>query len=160
MLRRVVDINDLSGLEYCISLKTLYLSQHNFADLSPLKDLLKLDKLFVMHTPVSDLTPLTKLVNLTYLDMSANDISDIRPLRELVNLNRLLIIRNHITDITPLVENTGIGAHDEVFLRCNILGCKKSDITSSNKDWENVYILKNRGVGVDWDCEGWVANCD
>jgi hypothetical protein len=153
-------INNLSGLEYCINLKRIYFSRHNFTDLSPLENLLKLEKLFVFYTPVSDLNPLTDLINLTYLDMSANDISDISPIKGLVNLNRLLLTENHITDITPIVENPGIGANDEVFLRCNLLGCKKSDITSSNKDWENIYILKNRGVGVDWDCEGWIANCD
>ena len=133
-------INNLSGLEYCINLKNIYFSRHNFTDLSPLENLLKLEKLFVLHTPVSDINPLTDLINLTYLNLGANEISDISPIKGLINLNRLLLTENHITDITPIVENPGIGAHDEVFLKCNLLDCK-GDITSS-KNWENIYTTK------------------
>lgn len=74
-------IYNLSGLEHCTSLDTLYLGRHK----------------------IKDITPLGGLTELTFLDLNDNQIEDIKPLAALTRLRWLGLWRNQISDISPLI---------------------------------------------------------
>jgi len=158
-------IADISGLEYCINLTELYLLESQISDISPLANLTNLTELsiwgnqisdisplanltnltglYLGENQISDISPLANLTNLTWLYIERNQISDISPLANLTNLTWLYIERNQISDISPLVENSGLGAGDEVWLENNNL-----DLWEGSEDLENIRALEDRGVVV------------
>ena len=101
-------ITNLTGLEYAINLKVLYIEQNPITDLSPLAGLTQLQDLGFWHSPPKptnlDLTSLSNLINLKYLGLAGNGITDISPLAGLKNLIELWLYRNYIDDFSPLVE--------------------------------------------------------
>jgi hypothetical protein len=58
-------------------------------------------------------------------------------------LTLLSLGANQISDISPLVENSGLGAGDEVWLLANNL-----DLGEGSEDMENIRALEDRGVVV------------
>ena len=142
-------ITDLSGIEYCTNLTMLDLSRHQIRDVSPLSSLTNLTMLQLnsMGFPnqIDDISPLSSLTNLTYLSLRSNEISDISPLASLTNLQWVSLYNNQISDISPLVENSGLGEGDRVLLEHNNL-----DLSEGSEDLENIRILEERGVQVDY----------
>lgn len=114
------DLTDLTGLEYCTSLKRLELHDNE----------------------ISDLSSLAALTSLTRLYLHDNQISDISPLASLVNLTDLRLHNNLIVDIAPLVANSGLLAPDVLTLANNPL-----DTTSQ---YVHIPKLEERGVTVSW----------
>ncbi len=119
------DITDLTGLEYCTSLTGLQL----------------------IGNQISDISPLSSLTDLTFINIYDNEISDISPLVNLTSLTRLRLggemWGNNISDISALVENSGLGAGDEIWLENNNL-----DLEEGSEDMENIRALEDRGVIV------------
>jgi len=136
-------IADLSGLECCTSLTELWLSLNQISDISPLENITSLISLGLWQNQISDISPLSNLTSLTGLALDGNQISDISPLSNLTNLTSLYLSENRISDISPLVENSGLGAGDEVWLEDNNL-----DLGEGSDDMENIRILEDRGVVV------------
>ena len=95
---------DLTGLEYCISLGEVDLSDNQVADIGPVKALENLQSLDLSGNQITDLSPLAGLTKLQYLGLSRNRIADVAPLAKLVNLNALYLAGNQIADITPLKD--------------------------------------------------------
>lgn len=143
VLRR--DIKNLMGLEYAVNLQELYLSSNEMSDVSPLANLANLQELTLSDNKISDLSPLANLTNLRYLSIWGNKISDISPLANLTNLERLDIDLNEIADISSLVNNPGLDSGDVVYLKNNSL-----DLTPGSDDMQNIQILKDRGVNVEY----------
>ena len=85
-------IMDLTGLEFAVNLKTLFLPGNKISDISPLENLAKLKALVLSENPISDISPLENLANLKTLVLSENQISDIAPLRNLKRLETLRLI--------------------------------------------------------------------
>ncbi len=85
-------ITDLTGLEFAVNLKTLFLSGNNISDIAPLGALTHLIALGIDDNPISDISPLANLVNLKALVLSENQISDSAPLRNLEGLETLRLI--------------------------------------------------------------------
>jgi Leucine-rich repeat (LRR) protein len=107
------DIKDITGLEYCINLRTLDLRENQISDVSPLSRLTNLEWLFIDSGKITDVSPLSGLINLKDLVLSGNsDISgkilDISPLSHLTNLVSLELICNQITDVSPLSGLTNL----------------------------------------------------
>src|SRR5262249_7654038 len=75
-----VGVVDLSGLEYCTGLTSLFMTDNQIADLSPLSG----------------------LDNLLVLGLSNNQIEDISDLAALSNLQQLVLETNHVANLTPL----------------------------------------------------------
>ncbi len=112
---QAVGIERLTGLEYAINLKYLYLG-------NPYKrtwDIISVPpegneewkyKTTKPETPnmISDLTPLRKLKKLQSLDLGYNAISNLHPLALLENLQWLNLSENKITDIGPLNNLTNL----------------------------------------------------
>jgi Leucine-rich repeat (LRR) protein len=136
-------ISDLSGLEHCTSLTTLKLWENQISDISPLSNLTSLTSLTLDVNQISDIAPLANLTSLTSLLLSENHIRDISPLANLTSLTLLSLGANQISDISPLVENSGLGAGDEVWLLANNL-----DLGEGSEDMENIRALEDRGVVV------------
>lgn len=112
-------IHDLSGLEKCPNLNTIYLTGTQVADLTPLSKLSNLQQLTIRNSKIRDLTPLASLTHLTYLDLSSNQISNLGPLAKLKNLDTLNLSNNQIADVTPL---QGLSALQSLNLSGNQIG--------------------------------------
>ena len=103
-------VKDLTGLEFAINLKELYLSKCEISDLSPLANLKNLERLDLDYNWISDISPLANLKNLEYLDLSDNRIFDVSPLANLKNLKTLYLsdnndsYNNRLSDISPLAN--------------------------------------------------------
>jgi internalin A len=96
------NISDLTGLEYCTNLRSLYLSSNQISDISPLSNLTSLECLSLSSNRISDISPLSNFTHLTSLHLRSNRISDISPLSNLTSLILLELYGNRISDISPL----------------------------------------------------------
>jgi len=157
-----MNIADLSGIEHCTNLDTIFLDGNYISDITPLSDLTQLKKLYISYNLISDTSALANLKNLEELGIADNHISDITPLSGLTNLEILHLydnqisdisaisnikslsflglLGNNISDIKPLVDNAGLSSGDTVSLKDNPLSATSV----------NTYIpqLKSRGVEV------------
>jgi len=105
-------ITDLTGLEYAINIKELFVQQYleglGISDLTPISGLTQLESLDFggVFTNVSDLSPITNLTNLTHLGLGGNEISDLSPIANLTNMKHLHLGGNPITDLSPIANFT------------------------------------------------------
>ncbi len=106
------DIKDITGLEYCTNLQTLYLGRYlgrnQITDVSPLAGLTNLQTLGLWGNQITDVSPLAGLTNLETLDLGDNQITDVSPLAGLTNLQILWLEDNQITDVSPLAGLTNL----------------------------------------------------
>ncbi len=160
-------ITDLSGIEYCTNLTRVQLNFSQITDIaplasltnmnwlnvginqindiSPLASLTNLTELKLHGNQISDLSPLSSLTNLTYLKLESNQISDLSPLSSLTNLAHIRLHDNQISDLSSLVENSGLDKGDKLQITKNNL-----DLSEGSEDLENIRILEERGVRVDY----------
>lgn len=96
------DISDITGIEYCINIKHLYLGYNNISDISLLSNLINLIELHLYENNFSDLSPLSNLVTLEDLILGNNPITNIGPLINLTNLTRLHFTNCPIIDFNPV----------------------------------------------------------
>ncbi len=100
---RQLNIRDLSGIEHCLNLQWLDLSDNLISDLKPLEQLGRPSSPF--DSP------------LVFLNLDNNLVSDIAPLVGLMNLQTLMVFGNPIPDLQALVTNAqygGLGEGDTV----------------------------------------------
>lgn len=94
--------NNLEGLQYATSLKSLVISNDGtnsgILSLTPLEKLINLQKLELDNNRISDLSPLKDLTDLTELHLNSNNISDIQPLSGLTKLTHLELGNNKLSD--------------------------------------------------------------
>jgi len=107
-------IKDLRGLEYCLNLRVLDLSNNSISDLSPLKGvenklLENLVWLDLDTNNILNIEPLASLKNLSFLNIDSNQLTDISPLSGLLNLKGLSLFDNQVGDISALVTNVEVG---------------------------------------------------
>ena len=139
-------ISDISPLENVTSLTVVSLSDNQISDISTLSNLTNLNELYLGFNQISDISPLSNITSLTRLYLNENQISDISQLASLTSLTFLNLSGNQISDLSPLVENSGLGTGDEVWLEDNNL-----DLRESSDDMENIRILEERGVEVNYE---------
>jgi len=101
-------ITDLSGIEYCINLKTLNLSTNSITDIHNLKGLSNLSKLYLRNNLITDVSALTELQKLTNLQLRGNIIDDLSPLTFLTQLSWLDLRWCHASDISFLAGLTNL----------------------------------------------------
>ena len=90
---------------------------------------------------ISDIAALSGLTSLTELDLTSNSISDIGALSGLTSLTILDLTNNpNLSNIQPLLDNTGLGAGDQVLLRSTSVSCT------------DVAALQAKGVSVGSSC--------
>jgi Leucine-rich repeat (LRR) protein len=98
------DIKDLTGMEYCNNLESLYLYGNQITDVLPLAELANLQYLDLSYNRIKDVSRLSGLANMQRLELSVNQITDVSPLSNLKNLRNLYLSANQITDISSLAE--------------------------------------------------------
>jgi len=101
-------IADLTGLEHCVSLRTLNLGDNAIEDLSPLAYLTEITDLRLHWNRISDLAPIAGLTKLSSLWLHGNSINDLTALASLTHLRHLSLGWNSITDISPIAGLTQI----------------------------------------------------
>ncbi len=138
-------ISDISTLSFLNNLNYLHLGGNQISDISPLSSLTNLTYLKLENNQIGDISPLATFNNLTVLKIGFNRISDISPLVSLTNLDELDLNNNQIGNISPLVDNSGLGKGDHLQLVNNNL-----DLSEGSEDLENIRILEDRGVLVDY----------
>lgn len=132
-------INDITGLEYAVNLKILYLNNNIITDIQPLSNLTNLEELFLSQTNVSDIQALSNLTHLKQLSLKTTEIVDIQVLSKLINLTYLDLSYNGIENIQILSNLTNLEA---LYLRdneiidiqvlSNLTKLKKLDLQSNN----------------------------
>ena len=103
---RDAEIEDLTGLEYAIQVREIFLERNQVRDITPLRGLTNLKVLYLSKNPISDLSPLSGLVSLQRLDLTLIPIQDLSILSNLTQLEGLGLRLCGITDITPLENLT------------------------------------------------------
>jgi len=106
------EISDLTGLENCTNLTSLWIDRNPISDISALASLTELRSIILNMTMISDISPLASLANLTFLDLRYNLIEDISCLISLTNLTEVWLDGNPLnTDsvnlIIPQLEERG-----------------------------------------------------
>jgi len=134
----ISDIGALSGLT---SLTELDLTSNSITDIDALSALTSLTTLGLDGNSVSDIGALSGLTSLTFLLLASNSISDIDALSGLTSLTILDLTNNpNLSNIQPLLDNTGLGAGDQVLLRSTSVSCT------------DVAALQAKGVSVGSSC--------
>jgi len=101
-------ITNLSGLEHCTGLTTLWLVDNQISDISSVANLTGLNVLELQSNSISDISAVANLTGLIGLGLSGNQISDITALANLTNLTQLHLYGNAISDISPLANLTNL----------------------------------------------------
>jgi internalin A len=154
-------IKSLAGLEKCVALAAVDLSNNEIEDLSPLKDLKNIQQLILPKNKIADLKPLEGLTGLQYLDLADNQIADLVPLAKLEKCYYLELSRNKVTDIAPLAN---LKSSVAIYLRNNqvtdlkplaelkklerldLRGCGVSDLSPLSKltEWKFLMLDNNK----------------
>jgi len=139
-------ISDVSPLGALTNLEWLNLENNQIYDITSLGGLTKLLFLELWQNQISDISLLSNLKNLQILSIGGNQISNILALIGLTSLQKLYLSFNQISDISPLLANSGLASGDHVDLRYNYL-----DLTPGSDEMQNIQVLINRGVDVDYE---------
>lgn len=156
-------IRSLTGLEYAVNLKRLYLQHNLITDIKPLENLVNLTELSLEDNRLNDVSPLSNMSQLTLLWLNRNQISTIDALGNLKNLQGLDLQSNRIGNIDPLVE---IPNFNWLSLKNNKITTVDSLLSMNTKSLEYLWLTENpleyganhvveklreRGVGVSHD---------
>ena len=87
-------ISDLNGLQHCINVTSLNLSNNNISNVYEIKYLSELKEIFISSNRVSDIDYLKNLSSLEIIDLSDNEISDISVLSQFESL-KFADVRNN-----------------------------------------------------------------
>ncbi|MDY6836184.1 MAG: leucine-rich repeat domain-containing protein, partial [Chloroflexota bacterium] len=136
-------IRDLSGIEYCVALAHLDLSQNHLTDISQLRGMTALTLLKLTSNQIADISPLGELTGMRVLFLGDCGIDNVSPLIGLTELSVLDLSGNNISDISPLVENTGLGQDTDIWINGNAL-----DMWNFSQDMQDIWALEEKGVTV------------
>ena len=95
-------IADLTGLEKCVNLAEVKLSENQIQDLKPLAELKNIQSLDLTKNRIQDVSPLAGLVKLQYLQLAGNQIAKLDGLERLEALRTLSLSENQIETVTAL----------------------------------------------------------
>lgn len=90
------ELESLDGIEHCIHIKILNVSDNLLTDISNLWDLVSLEELYLANNQIGYIDTLSNLINLKVLDISNNQIDDITPLLKLEHLEYVNLVGNKI----------------------------------------------------------------
>ncbi len=112
-------IQDISGLEFFVTVHFLFLYNNDISDLTPLADLDEIFALGLAGNNITDLSPLAGMTGLRQLIVGENPLSDITPL---ANMSRLGWLRLNSTQVTNFTTLYGLDSLMELDLGNNSLG--------------------------------------
>lgn len=101
------DIDDLDGVEFCIHVRTMDLSDNKISDISLLFGLSLLEELNLSDNEIADIDVLSNLENLRVVNLSNNNIDDISPIMnlprlEFVDLRGTRVSKNQADELIEL----------------------------------------------------------
>jgi Leucine-rich repeat (LRR) protein len=103
------DIGDLDGIQYCVHIKNIDLSDNYIVDLTPMENLRVVEELNLANNRIGIIDALGNLVNLKILDLCDNKITDIEPILELPFLEYVNLRGNKIcSEEISRLEELGI----------------------------------------------------
>lgn len=91
-------LESLDGVEYCIHVKILDVSNNAISDIEKLWNLKNLEELYFANNQIGYIDTLSNMINLKVLDLSGNQIDDISPILNLENLEFVNLIGNPVPD--------------------------------------------------------------
>jgi hypothetical protein len=89
-------LESLDGVEHCLHVRILDVSNNELSDLSNLWDLAGLEELYLANNQIGYIDALNNLVNLKILDLSGNRINDLSPILDLEHLEFVNITGNPV----------------------------------------------------------------
>jgi len=127
----------------------LRINANQISDITFLAPLGELRTLYLSNNQIGDISSLSSMTSLNKLDLSNNQVSDISSLASLIRIQDINLQNNNISDISPLVENYRLDSKwlliPHVYLENNQL-----DLSEGSEDLENIRILEERGVRVEY----------
>ena len=131
-------IKDLTGLEYAINVRELFIEHQEVSDLSPLAGLRKIRLLVMPNNPISDLSPLAGLSELEHIKLSNTLVTDISVLAGNGKLKYVRMWGPPISDMSPLVDLPNIQ-------RIDLCGNEISEIPSLENapNLKELYVFEN-----------------
>ncbi|MCA8996912.1 MAG: leucine-rich repeat domain-containing protein [Planctomycetaceae bacterium] len=97
-------IKDLSGLQHCVNLAEVKLSDNEISDVAPLAECKNIQSLYLSKNKLTSVKPVESLVKIQYLEAEENQITSLEGLAPLTNLRALYIAGNQIADLSPLAN--------------------------------------------------------
>ncbi len=94
----ITGIASLTGLEYCINIIEIRISNGTIIDLTPLSNLSSLEQITLDNHQILDINPLKNLFNLEWLSLIGNQVSVLSPLEGLQRLSTLYLDSNQLDD--------------------------------------------------------------
>ncbi len=114
-------IADLTGLEHCTNLETIFASGNSISNLAPLSGLWRLRAIQLVGNDISTFASVADLPNLAQLVLRSNPLTDISPVSGMAGLHWLDLSQCNLTDIAPLVANPNLASGDTVYVIFNPL---------------------------------------
>jgi hypothetical protein len=96
------EIDDLSGIEYCVNINVLNLSGNNIININRIAALTRLKALYLYQNNIEDISSLSSLISLREIDLSFNYVDDISVLLDLPDLTYVNILNNPIGDVSVI----------------------------------------------------------
>ncbi len=97
-------ISDLTGLEKCVGLASLTLTDNKITQLTAIQGLERLQFLDVANNQIRDISPLAACKALQYVELTNNQVVDVSALGSVPALTSLYLAGNQIQDITALFK--------------------------------------------------------
>jgi len=108
-------LESLDGVEYCIHVKILDVSNNAISDLENLWDLTRLEELYLANNQIGYIDTVSNLMNLKVLDLSGNQINDVSPLFDLEKLEYVNLIDNPVpADQIEQLKEKGVIVMSEI----------------------------------------------
>lgn len=102
-------LESLDGVEYCIHIKILDVTNNALSDLSNLWNLEHLEELYLANNQIGYIDDLSNLLKLRVLDISGNQVDDISPIFELEHLEFVNLMGNPVPPAQIVIlQNKGI----------------------------------------------------
>lgn len=98
------DLSDLDGLEQCVNITVLDLSDNNIDNIYEVQFLQHLQELFLAHNHIVDIDALRELHDLEILDLSLNEIENASALLELSSLRFVNLSGNPLADTGVIAD--------------------------------------------------------
>jgi Leucine-rich repeat (LRR) protein len=102
-------LETLDGVEHCVHVKILDVSNNSISDLGNLWNLENLEELYIANNEIGIIDTLSNLTRLKIVDLSSNQIDDVSSLLELGNLEYVNLMGNPVPKLQiDLLEKNGI----------------------------------------------------
>ena len=134
-IQRNPGITSVSALSGLTSLVEFDGDQNAMASLDGMQGWSSIEEIDITDNPVTDVGPLAGLTTVTRLEALAlgagfNDVSPLETMTGLAYLN--LGSNGSLSNVQPLIDNTGLGAGDEVILTLTAVNCTSADALRAN----------------------------